>query len=283
MDNVKYSEIINKKDELLSDINTLEKDIKDYIAQIQEVNNNDDDFFQQKSMELDSFNSKIEEMNNKLAQIKTLYGILDKEGLLTGGAANIINNDKNSPTIVGVERGEPMDPIEARRVNPKNYHNNCQSCVAVFEARIRGYDITVMPKNKKTNKLMTELSKHPNSIYIDPETGEHPKMERSRVSNAEDCKKWLEEKVKKGERYAFAFSYKGDGDKGHMLVVYRNKNNDIVFYDPQNGNGYNILYLNYMEYHVDMGDYKIDYSPIIFRIDNTELDIDIMNKISKPH
>ena len=38
-----------------------------------------------------------------------------------------------------------------------------------------------------------------------------------------------------------------------------------------------------MEYHVDMGDYKIDYSPSVFRIDNTKLDIDIMNKISLPY
>lgn len=70
LNKVKYSEITDKKEELLSDINTLEKDIKDYIAQIQELNNNDDDFFQQKSMELNSFNSKIEEMNNKLDIIK---------------------------------------------------------------------------------------------------------------------------------------------------------------------------------------------------------------------
>lgn len=36
------------------------------------------------------------------------------------------------------------------------------------------------------------------------------------------------------------------------------------------------------KYGFDMGDYKIDYSPSVFRIDNTDLDIEIMNKISKP-
>ena len=36
------------------------------------------------------------------------------------------------------------------------------------------------------------------------------------------------------------------------------------------------------KYGFDMVDYKIDYSPSVFRIDNTDLDIEIMNKISKP-
>ncbi|MEE3350103.1 MAG: toxin glutamine deamidase domain-containing protein [Candidatus Gastranaerophilaceae bacterium] len=285
LDKVKYSEIVNKKEELLNDIKTLETDVKNYIEQIRGLNNNDDDFFQQKSMELSSFNSKITEINDKLAQIKKHYGILNKDSLLTGAAANITQINEESPTIAGVKRGKPMDPIEANegKVNPNHYHNNCQSCVAVYEARLRGYNISVMPKNDETSEIMTKLSHQPNLVYIDPTTGEHPKMERSRVSNAEDCRTWLENKVKKGERYAFAFSYKGNGDNGHMYVVYRNHKNELVFYDPQNGNGYNMLHLNNMEYYVDMGDYKIDYSPIIFRIDNTNLNIEIMNKISQPY
>ncbi len=280
-----YSDTIEKKELLRHNISLLENKINKYIERIPELNrNSNENLFLEKSMELASFRSRVTEINNKLEKIKTNYGILNKDGLMTGGAASITQDIEDSPTIAGVKRGKPMDTIEANegKVNPNHYHYNCQSCVAVYEARLRGYDITVMPKNEKTAELITQLASHPNWIYINPETGEHPVMERSRVSNAEDCRKWLEEKVKKGERYAFAYSSKGSRDNGHIIFLFRNYKNKLTFYDPQDGGIYNDLCLNEMEYHVDMGDYKIDYSPSVFRIDNTDLDIEIINKISKP-
>lgn len=213
----------------------------------------------------------------------------DKDGKFSssanGGASKSKSSNKQTSTIAGVKQGKPMSHKQANegRVNPNHYHNNCQSCVAVYEARLRGYNISVLPRNWKTNHIMKKLSKKPNLFYIDPITGEHPQMERSRVSNPEDCKKWLDEKIKPGERYAFAFSFKGNGDNGHMGEVFKSSDNRLIFYDPQNGEHYNEKYLGYLEYYVDKGDYKIDYSPIIFRVDDKELDTKLMEKVSKPN
>ncbi len=67
---------------------------------------------------------------------------------------------KSDKTIAGVKKGKPMSYKQANegRVNPNynksdEYKLNCQCCVAVFEARLRGYDIETLPFDEK-NKVI---------------------------------------------------------------------------------------------------------------------------------
>lgn len=72
--------------------------------------------------------------------------------------------NKSSNTIAGVKKGKPMSFKKANegRVNPNyspqnlGYAMNCQTSVATFEARLRGYDIEALPfdaNNKKNDRV----------------------------------------------------------------------------------------------------------------------------------
>ena len=62
-----------------------------------------------------------------------------------------------------------------KNVNPnygkgdERYGKNCQACMGVFEARLRGYDIEALPYDEKTHRF---LEYHPEYMFINPETNE---------------------------------------------------------------------------------------------------------------
>lgn len=195
--------------------------------------------------------------------------------------------NKPSKTIAGVKKGKPMSFKEANegRVNPNydkddRYKTNCQSCIAVFEARLRGYNVET---NVSDNTIAKELSYKPNLAYKDPQTGENPPIIKSHVRDAQSCKKWLNEHIKSGERYAFGYSPELTiGERGHIIVVYKTDNDHLNFYDPQDGKNFDEKFLDDIGYETPFGDIIICFSPMIFRIDDKELNYEILNKIAQP-
>ena len=161
------------------------------------------------------------------------------DGKLTGGAADIknkpkshsnsssinekignLNNTEIDESIAGVKKGQPMNIEKAGggNVNPKfnpmiknSYSKNCQSSVAVFEARLRGYDIEIdTPKDIEGIEKLEKFKENPNWAYIDPKTGKYPEFTTLDVNNSQECKKILEDNIQIGERYVFSFKFKSN-------------------------------------------------------------------------
>lgn len=196
------------------------------------------------------------------------------------------NSPDEAKTIAGVKKGKPMSFKKANggNVNPNygkkpGYDTNCQTCVAVFEARLRGYDIEAAPLDLN-NETMVKLGWHPNLAYIDPKTGESPDFTFSHAKNANDCKEWLKKNIKRNERYIFVFQ--PHYGSGHVVQVSKKLNGSIRFYDPQNWESYDENYLKSVRYRLNFKNISIGESPKILRIDDKELNIEMLNEIIEP-
>lgn len=184
-----------------------------------------------------------------------------------------------------MKQGKPMSYRKANggRVNPNfkkggGYEYNCQTCVAVFEARLRGYDIEAVPYTK-ANAAMAKLVKQPWTAYK-TRSGDYPKVSNVKVTNAKDCEKWLKNNLKTGARYAFGYENYGTERSGHILEVKKGMFNSLQFYDAQNGKHLtakevlnNVCFIKILP----EGRYKI--YPIVFRVDNTQINEELISEI----
>ncbi len=158
------------------------------------------------------------------------------------------------------------------RVNPTFSPNNCQSCIAVFEARMRGFNIETLPYNSKTKDIMDRLAKRPYMVYSDPQNGQPPKILNTNANNKNEVKKWLQNNINNNERYAFLYQPKNQSDK-HMIEVMKSKEGKLIYYDPQLGTEINEKELEDIDYS--------KFKPRTFRVDDKELNICVLNQISK--
>ena len=164
------------------------------------------------------------------------------------------------------------------------YKTNCQAGVAIFEARLRGFDVEVdVPYG---GDLKDKLAQRPNIAYIDPATGKTPEFTTIKAKNEFDCINYLDPKVQEGERYVFAFIWKNSSNKnkiGHVVTVTKDSNNNLVFYDPQiKESGINIdsKFLSSIKYQYEW--WEEPKPPKILRVDDKEFNKKILNQISKP-
>lgn len=201
-----------------------------------------------------------------------------KEFLAKKGKQSKTNNSK---PIAGIKQGKPMSFKQANggKVNPKytgnrdGYSGNCQTCIAVFEARLRGYDMQAIPFDK-ANIYMNALGYQPTLAYIDKKTGTTPYMLQGDVKRPSECEEWLKNRVKIGQRFAFIFKPMNSGG-GHIIEVSKNILGQLKFYDPQSGENFNKSFLKEINYRPEnRGD-----APLIFRVDDKELNTDFLNRM----
>ncbi len=160
----------------------------------------------------------------------------EDNGIFTGAAASIVTDE-----IAGVKRGKPMALEDAiKDVNPnftrngnQTYTTNCQGSVIVADARVRGFNLNVDIEYE--SEFKNQLSKRPNIAYIDPKTGKAPEFTNIKVSNEVECETFLNNTIKQNERYFFGFTWKYLNNEyiGHIVLVVKDENNKIKFYDPQ--------------------------------------------------
>ena len=189
--------------------------------------------------------------------------------------------EKEPPEISGVKQGKPMSWKEANsgNVNPNYkendlYKNNCQVCVATFEARLRGYDVEALPFRGKT---MEKLAKEPMLAFINPTTGKPPEwIMDEKINTNKKLKKWLNETIKPNERYAFAYWHKGNG---HIISLDKTEEGLLRFYDPQVGKITGKEVMETIIYKMNRV-IEINTAPRIFRTDNCELNTEILNLIT---
>lgn len=184
----------------------------------------------------------------------------------------------NPDSIAGVKQGNPMTFAEANsgNVNPKygatrNAGINCQTCVPVFVARLKGYDIEAKTRGSNGENYMKTLSYDTTLAYIDPNTGRPPALTSVPKSSAGET---LNTTIKSGEIYAVQFDR--SSGSGHIITASRDARDNIQLYDPQpsrttTGSS------DINKYFVDQRASKIE----IYRVDNLEFNEDVMNNISK--
>ena len=218
---------------------------------------------------------------------------------LTGGASSVegilINQNQidsvPDPTdetngIAGVIKGKPMSYEEAggNKVNPnynsgdERYKKNCQACIGVFEARLRGYDIEALPYDKETHQF---LEYYPEYLFINPDTKLVDSFTKLDTYNNADSQKWLNENVQIGERYMLRFMPTNNKNIAHIVSVYKDENGELVFNDVMTGNIYGKEFIKTWKYTVGKGKYQQKYSPSVLRTDNKLLNISKLNKIAK--
>lgn len=202
--------------------------------------------------------------------------------------------------LAGVERGEPMTWQEADtgHVNQHfeeggGYTINCQSAVVTMEARLRGYNVEVLPNTP--GSMLQRLSRQTNLAWIDPKTGKHPKyiLETEfldkmpeKVNTPKRLYKWLQENLAKDGRYTIQFGWKGTRNSGHIVCIGYDDAGKLRMYDPQSDRTY---------YGNDIADYfklvkftmrhwsgrTIYRGPRLLRVDTMDFNKEVANYIMK--
>lgn len=229
---------------------------------------------------------------NNNSESDDLYSILHQPiGVVSGWAAPIQEPMSNGNSISNVnmlgelEKGEPMSIPQAREnVNPTGDMNNCQTCVVVYEARQQGYNVSAVPLDN-SNPVMMEIGFNPEKAYIDPKTGTNPEIKCSYSYNEKDCLKWLKDNIKPGERHIMSYIPRdGRSAQGHVLEVSKTKFGKITFYDPQINKEFDEKFLGQDAFFPpDIGlPVQENVFPRIYRVDNAQINPEILRKISVP-
>ena len=184
---------------------------------------------------------------------------------------------KTEYEIAGVNKGPEMsfNQANSKHVNPfydspdlYGYDNNCQVCVAVFEARLRGYDVRALPNN--LNDAIRTIEKNHAYLFVD-RYGKTPEpFERLPKQNDWDyIKQW----VKEGNRYTLKWDNKFMYNS-HVISVTKEKGK-LLFYDPQKS-------IKYNEYQFTKAMKRIVPNTIqIMRIDNLSFNRKYVHKVMK--
>lgn len=256
---------------------------------------------------LDKGVTSIYALNKVMSSLRTFY--LEELNKDIQGQPNKLYTDPdykelikqinlNLPPISGVLPGETMTFAQADscHVNPNydgndnGYSINCQSSVVVFEARLRGYNVEVLPNTE--GSALEILSYNTNLAWIDPKTGKHPQYIYD--DTLQTSKKYLDfvnKVIEPGKRYTIQFLWKGFSGGGHIVNIDRTPDGSLRIKDNQRGSweksewiGDNEVfeYLSRMKYsHRSLFGGKQPCVPQILRIDNMDFDHSIVDRIMK--
>lgn len=110
------------------------------------------------------------------------------------------------------------------------YQENCQSCVVVHEARLRGLDITALGYSGKKDSVQFQLGEHFEDAWINPKTGKVPSSTKIK---GEDLLSKVEKQMKAVGRYHVGINY--NEQDGHIITAERTENGKLLLYDAQSG------------------------------------------------
>lgn len=208
-------------------------------------------------------------------------------------------NDPKS--IAGAPKGKRMtfDEADNGNVNPNFYQShgyqiNCQSCVVTMEARLRGYDVEVLPRTK--GSMLEKLSYNTSlawknkdgsmAEYLIGSDKEFWKRHSSRdYLNPKKLETLLKEKLVPEGRYNIGFAWKGRSRSGHIIDIDISEDNVLHIYDPQvNTNYYGSEVLDYfkdLKYTQTFRGEKYPSSIQVMRVDDKDFNMEVVDKIMR--
>lgn len=213
----------------------------------------------------------------------------ERQAAAGGGGGKPKENPLNDPeTLGGAKQGNAMSRQEANggKVNPNvdrggGYHQNCQSCVVAYEARLRGYDVQAKPLGD--DPTQRALMRNPQLAWEDPKTGRLASSigGGDSITTPQKCREWMEKAVEPGARYALENVWKGRGTTAHIISCDKDSSGNLRFYDPQSGKTYQgsdiDSYLSRCKYEANVWGTKVNVSPRLTRIDNMAFNTDVAN------
>lgn len=146
------------------------------------------------------------------------------------------NRVQREADLIGAKRikGEHTREQDLKAVNPNfvsgrngAWENNCQRCVAAYEARRRGIDVTAKPLPSMNDELSRSCGwadSFVNAKPIDCSTTTGLKAKANIIREME--------KMPDGARCAVQVIWKGRGGSGHVFIAEKHDGN-ISFVDPQ--------------------------------------------------
>lgn len=162
------------------------------------------------------------------------------------------NNINNIAQAMGTT-AKPMSFIDADegRGNANYYKggaykNNCQSCVAVHEARLRGLNITALGYDERKGSQSYKLGEHFEQVWINPKTGQAPQLTRLTSDTDEALFAKVEKQASSVGRYHIGINFKNGA--GHVITAERLRSGELIFYDAQSGEFLNITELAAVDY-----------------------------------
>lgn len=206
---------------------------------------------------------------------------------------------RRRPKIADILPGTDMsfEQADSGHVNPCffkeiAYQMNCQSCVVVFEARLRGYNVEVLP-NKK-GSVLEFLSYDPRMAWIDPKTGKHPEYIYDNMRRTPEAYlDFVKEIVKPGNRYTIQFHWNVRDSYAHIVNIDRTSKGLLRIKDNQLhpecevpneyiGDDEVLCYLSRFKYeNISFWGKRTPCVPKLLRIDNMDFDFSIVNYIMK--
>lgn len=233
---------------------------------------------------------EIEE-NKKKIDFSAL-NLVNKNSIEKNKKEDIIINEKMYPKkLAGVERSAQMNKEIANsgNVNPKfklskGYRRNCQTCVVVYEARLRGYDVEALEFTR--NSMSEKLALKTNLAWKDSKTGKNPEyIFDKNITNYKKYFEYLKNILQKDQRYTMEFGVKGRRRVGHIVSIEKTENDKIHLYDPQTSRHYEeeevLKYLTIVKFKSSSFGLKFNTPPRLLRVDNLEFDLDVVNQILK--
>ncbi len=202
-----------------------------------------------------------------------------------------IGRVQNPKTIAGAKQGKPMtfEQADGGRANPHysrtnpEYSTNCQSSVVAHEARMRGYNVQAAP-NYETGKA-EELSYAPFSAWLNPLSGKECKGTIIPISRPNILFDYLNNTVKRGQRYHFKYYWQDDNDlsvHAHIITLDRDKQGMLRLYDPQMNRTYTKKSaVDLIKEHILLNDPAL--KPEILRVDNKNFNPYYMNDVLKKY
>lgn len=119
----------------------------------------------------------------------------------------------------------------------EEFESNCQVCVAIHEARLRGLNVTAVGYTDRKDSVQYLLGESFQDIWINPKTGKIPNVTTVRDVNFDVLTKKLDKNTSAIGRYHIGINMK---NSGHVITAERLPNGKLIFYDAQSGTFLNI-------------------------------------------
>ena len=172
-----------------------------------------------------------------------------------GFSAAIAQNNRELAAVLPVLQGKIMNFTEAdgSRCNPNftienaeglGYQHNCQTCTMTYELRRRGFNVEAKP-SPLVKKVMREFdlfaaSKGANWTLRFLNSDRTPvKYKYSGYDIPKDTiaskNAYIQNETKQQGRYEVYCAWKGKNAGAHVFIVERQKNGELLWFDPQSG------------------------------------------------
>ena len=159
-----------------------------------------------------------------------------------------MENNRQISKILNIPQGKAMSFTDANggKVNPEfnspdaelnGYYDNCQTCTLAYELRRRGFNVEALPN--KDNEFYEWCTKNKTSLYKrytfkDRDVSAFSYDWKHDFKGIDQRINFIENKTSAIGRYEILCVWK-NSNSGHVFVVERQKNGNLLWYDPQTG------------------------------------------------